>query len=70
MNNTPNQRWEELKKLAVSVEGAAVVADSSRTAIFEAIRKGELKARKHGRRTIILMDNLQLYLQQLPIVAG
>jgi hypothetical protein len=70
MNNTPNQRWEELKKLAVSVEGAAVVADSSRTAIFEAIRKGELKARKHGRRTIILMDDLQLYLQQLPIVAG
>lgn len=37
-----------------------------RTKIFEAIRKGELKARKVGRATIILREDALDYLQKLP----
>ena len=58
------------KKFAYSVEDAAIVADLSRTALYAAIQRGELIARKNGRRTVVLADDLKLYLQQLPVIAG
>nr|WP_291692071.1 DNA-binding protein [Bradyrhizobium sp.] len=40
------------------------------TSIREAISNGDLKAKKHGRRTIILPDDLKIWLNALPNVAG
>lgn len=37
-----------------------------RTSIFEAIRRGELKAIKAGSRTLIRHDDLMAYLDSLP----
>jgi len=36
------------------------------TSIREAISTGDLKAKKHGRRTIILPDDLRVWLKTLP----
>ena len=58
------------KKFAYSIEDSAIVADSSRTALYAAIQRGELVARKNGRRTVVLVDDLKSYLQQLPVIAG
>jgi excisionase family DNA binding protein len=51
---------------------AMTIADVSRrtgigrTSIFEAIRRGELKAIKAGSRTLIRHDDLMAYLDSLP----
>lgn len=50
-----------------SVEGAVAASGIGRTLIFRAIQRGDLKARKLGRRTIILRDDLAEFLKSLPI---
>lgn len=52
--------------LAYSIEAAAEVAQLGRTQLFEAIKEGKLKARKSGRRTIILREELNAFLHALP----
>jgi hypothetical protein len=42
----------------------------TRTVLFEAIKHGRLKARKAGRRTIILDEDYLSFLQSLPLVRG
>jgi excisionase family DNA binding protein len=38
----------------------------SRTSLYEALKRGDLKARKAGRRTLISFADLQAYLATLP----
>jgi excisionase family DNA binding protein len=56
--------------LAYSIAEACAVARAGRTAIYQAIRDGELKARKRGRRTLILADDLRRWIEGLPTVAA
>jgi excisionase family DNA binding protein len=59
------------RQLAHSAEDAAAQAACGRTTIFAAIKSGELKARKIGRRTVILDADLHAWLASLPVrVAG
>ena len=58
----------EVAKLAFTVEEAAAAGGPGRTKIFEAIKNGELKAHKAGRRTIILVDDYKNFLKALPVV--
>jgi excisionase family DNA binding protein len=53
--------------LAYSIAEACEVARIGRTSIYEAISSGELIARKNGRRTVILSDDLRRWLQGLPL---
>jgi Helix-turn-helix domain len=55
-------------KLSVRVEEAVDLSGIGRTALYAAIRDGELVARKRGRSTVILLDDLQRYLNSLPTV--
>jgi len=54
--------------LAYSVAEACSLARAGRTALYEAIRTGALRAVKRGRRTLVLVDDLRRYLEALPAV--
>jgi excisionase family DNA binding protein len=53
----------------LSIAEACTVAGIGRTKIYQAISSGELKARKYGKRTIILRRDLEAFLAALPVVA-
>jgi excisionase family DNA binding protein len=54
--------------LAYSIAEACAVARAGRTSVYEAIKCGELIARKRGRRTVILADDLHRWLEGLPMI--
>jgi hypothetical protein len=53
-------------RLAHTIEDAVRITTAGRTSIYAAIKGGELKARKIGRRTIILDEDLRAWLASLP----
>lgn len=63
-----NVTTAELQPEGLSILEACRVAGIGRTKIYEAIASGSLKARKFGKRTIILRTDLQSFLSALPVV--
>ena len=55
--------------LAHSILEACSITHTGRTALYEAIRSGGLRAVKRGRRTLILDDDLRRWVQSLPPVS-
>ena len=55
-------------RLAFSVAEACSAARIGRTSLYQAIRAGQLRALKNGRRTIILATDLHRYLENLPAI--
>jgi hypothetical protein len=53
-------------KLAYDPEGAGDAANLSRSEVYRAINSGELPARKRGKRTFILREDLIEFLRKLP----
>ncbi|WP_316195362.1 MULTISPECIES: helix-turn-helix domain-containing protein [unclassified Bradyrhizobium] len=54
--------------LAYSIAEACSVARAGRTAIYAAIRDGELTARKRGRKTLILPEDLRRWVEGHPAI--
>lgn len=55
------------QSFAFSIEKAAELSCLGRTRLFAAIKDGHLRARKFGRRTVILPADLQAFLANLPV---
>jgi excisionase family DNA binding protein len=53
----------------LSVAEACAIAGIGRSKLYEAIASGRLTARKLGKRTLILRDDLRKFLQALPKAA-
>ncbi|MET4179473.1 excisionase family DNA binding protein [Bradyrhizobium sp. JR7.2] len=56
-------------RFSLSPEEASALTGIGTTRIREAAASGDLQARKHGTRTIILPDDLKAWLKSLPKVA-
>ena len=52
--------------LALSIPDAVRLSGCSRSALYVALKRGDLIARKAGRRTLISFADLQAYLASLP----
>ena len=52
-------------KLSLSIEDVKELTGFGRTKIYEAINSGQLPAKKYGKRTIILKDDLLNFLNDL-----
>jgi excisionase family DNA binding protein len=55
-----------MQPIAFSIAEACAACHIGRTRIYEAIREGQLSARKHGRRTLIVSADLHRWLENLP----
>lgn len=54
-----------LQPLAVSPEEAAHASGTTRTAVYEAIARGDLMSFKAGRRRLILIEELRAWLNRM-----
>ena len=54
------------ERLSVSPEEASALTGIGLSSLSEAIRRGALRAKKHGMRPIILPDDLRVWLSMLP----
>jgi excisionase family DNA binding protein len=57
-----------MEPIFVTIKEACEMSRIGRTALYEAINSGALPARKHGSRTLILVNDLKKYAQSLPKV--
>ena len=69
---TAAERKAAPPRIAYTIDGAveALGGAVSRSAIYDDIRDGKLKAHKRGRRTIITDENLRAYVAALPEMEG
>ena len=56
------------EKHGLTIHEACTYSGIGKTKLYEAINSGKLKARKAGKRTLILSDDLRDYLSSLPLM--
>lgn len=52
--------------LAYDIQSAVLASGIGRTKLYEAMKTGRLKARKFGRKIIILHEDLKAFIDNLP----
>jgi excisionase family DNA binding protein len=55
--------------IAYNIAEACASGRIGRTTLYGAIRSGELRALKRGRRTLILVDDLRTWISSLPTIS-
>lgn len=56
--------------LAYSIPEACAAASIGRSALYEEIKSGRLRAVKSGRRTLITADSLRSWVENLPEISA
>jgi excisionase family DNA binding protein len=56
----------QTSRLAYSISEACGLLSVGRTTLYSAIKKGDLKTSKVGRRTLVTAEALKLWLETLP----
>jgi excisionase family DNA binding protein len=57
-----------VERHGLTIQEACAFSGIGKTKLYEAIASGRLKARKAGKRTLILADDLRHYLSSLPLM--
>ena len=52
--------------ITITIPDAVKLSGMSRTALYEALKRQDISAKKAGRRTLISFADLQAYLARLP----
>jgi hypothetical protein len=60
------KRQTPMPVISVSIQGAVEMTSLSETVIQAAINAGELKTRHHGKRTVILVRDLEKWVESFP----
>ena len=55
-----------MTKLAATIDEAVEISGISRSMLYKAFKEKKLPKRKSGGRTLILVSDLETYLQSLP----
>ena len=55
-----------MKKIAVTIPEAVAISGIGRTSLYALFKSGDLPARKRGNRTLILVEELERYVKNLP----
>lgn len=55
-----------MKPITITIPEAVKLSGSSRSVLYEAMRRGDLPALKMGRRTLIRFADLEAFLASLP----
>jgi hypothetical protein len=63
------QENTDMTKLAATINEAVEISGLSRSALYRAVGEGKLTLRKNGKRSLILVSELQAFLQSLPAAA-
>lgn len=58
-----------MKKIAVNVSEAVEITGIGRTNLYHLFKTGALKPRKLGKRTLIIVEELEAYIKTLPAAA-
>ena len=57
-----------MEKLALTISEAAALGGPCRSALYQDIKRGKLRAVKRGRSTRILLEDFKKYLDTLPSI--
>lgn len=57
-------------KTAYRIDELVRTGPLGRTSLYEAIRTGQLRARKFGKRTFVLATDFEVFLNSLPKIGG
>jgi len=60
---------KQIAKLAVTIPEATEISGIGRTNLYKLFKAGSLKPRKSGKRTLILVEELESFLKSLPVAA-
>lgn len=58
-----------MQKISVTIPEAVEMSGLSRSGLYNLFKAGAIKPKKAGKRTLIMVDDLRRYLENLPVAA-